>query len=330
MPRSATLSEATLPGAPTSVTGGFEHEAFFYDGASGFLRGTMPFIQAGLDADEAVLVVVGSDKIGELRSVLGADAHRVSFRDMAQVGRNPARIIPVWREFLDQQGGGAPVRGIGEPVWAARRSDELVECQRHEALLNVAFADGSPWRLLCPYDTAALSTGVIGEARRSHPFLTDGGPRQPSVDFLGERWTGGGGEMPPPPGDAECLQFGPATLGPVRRFVAEQARAVLDPDELSDLLLAVSEVAGNSIVHGGGHGSLQMWTSDRGVVCEICDRGWIREPLAGRTRPSVEGDRGRGLWMVNQLCDLVQIRSGPSGTTVRLHIHRRSTERRSA
>jgi anti-sigma regulatory factor (Ser/Thr protein kinase) len=329
MPRPATLSEATLPVAPTSVTGGFEHEAFFYDGAPGFLQGTMPFIQAGLDTDEAVLVVVEADKIGEVRAALGTDARRVSFRDMAQVGRNPARIIPLWREFLDQQGGG-PVRGIGEPVWAARRSEELVECQRHEALLNVAFADGSPWRLLCPYDTASLGTDVIGEARLSHPFLTDGRAREQSVDFLGDGWAGGAGEMPPPPADAECLEFGPGTLGPVRRFVADHARAVLDPDELSDLLLAVSEVAGNSIVHGGGHGSLQMWTSDRGVVCEICDRGWIREPLAGRTRPSVDGDRGRGLWMVNQLCDLVQIRSGPSGTTIRLHVHRRSTERRSA
>jgi anti-sigma regulatory factor (Ser/Thr protein kinase) len=330
MSRSATLSETTLPVAPTSLTGGFEHEAFFYDGVPGFLGGTLPFIQDGLDTAEPVLVVVEPDKISELRSLLGTDARRVSFRDMAQVGRNPARIIPVWREFLDQQGGSGPVRGVGEPVWAARRSEELVECQRHEALLNVAFADGSPWRLLCPYDTASLSTDVIGEARHSHPFLTDGAAREQSVDFMGDGWAGGGGEMAPPPADGKCLEFGPGTLGPVRRFVADHARAVLEPDELSDLLLAVSEVAGNSIVHGGGHGSLQMWTSDRGAVCEICDRGWISEPLAGRLRPSVEGDRGRGLWMVNQLCDLVQIRSGPSGTAIRLHVHRRSTERRSA
>jgi hypothetical protein len=29
---------------------------------------------------------------------------------------------------------------------------------------------------------------------------------------------------------------------------------------------------------------------------------------------------GKGLWVVNQLCDLVQARTGPAGTTTRLHM----------
>lgn len=59
------------------------------------------------------------------------------------------------------------------------------------------------------------------------------------------------------------------------------------------------------------------------VVCDVSDRGWIRQPLAGRARPSVDLESGRGLWMVNQLCDLVQLRSSPAGTVVRLHMLRR-------
>ena len=39
--------------------------------------------------------------------------------------------------------------------------------------------------------------------------------------------------------------------------------------------------------------------------------------------PPIEQYGGRGLWIVNQLCDLVQIRSAPSGTVVRVHVHAR-------
>jgi hypothetical protein len=43
--------------------------------------------------------------------------------------------------------------------------------------------------------------------------------------------------------------------------------------------------------------------------------------MAGRERPTAERDRGRGLWMVNQLCDLVQLRSFPEGAAVRVHLY---------
>ena len=56
---------------------------------------------------------------------------------MAVLGHNPARIIPAWRDFADAHAG--PIRGIGEPIWPGRGADELVECQLHESLLNVAF-----------------------------------------------------------------------------------------------------------------------------------------------------------------------------------------------
>jgi hypothetical protein len=43
------------------------------------------------------------------------------------------------------------------------------------------------------------------------------------------------------------------------------------------------------------------------------------EPLVGRVRPTPDAQSGRGVWIANQLCDLVQIRSGRSGTVVRVH-----------
>jgi anti-sigma regulatory factor (Ser/Thr protein kinase) len=306
--------------------GAFEHEAFLYAGARAFLDGTVPFIQAGLEADEPVLVVVAPEKIAEMQGALGDDAHGVSFADMGLVGRNPARIIPAWRDFLAQNAGRPPARGIGEPVWAGRTTDELAECQRHEALLNVAFASGAPWRLLCPYDTASLGPDVLQEARHSHRFVTRGRALEECDDYQGDDWPGSDDrDLPEPPGHAVELRFGAGPLEPVRRFVVDRVAADLGPVELVDLLQAVTEAAGNSLVHGGGSGTLRLWTTATGVVCEVRDKGWVREPLVGRARPSLERESGRGLWMVNQLCDLVQLRSSPAGTVVRMHMHQRGS-----
>jgi hypothetical protein len=133
-----------------------------------------------------VLVVVSAAKIGLLRSALGADADRVAFADMADVGANPARIIPAWRDFVvandvDRRS----ARGIGEPIWAARTPAELVECQRHETLLNLAFAGVPAWWLLCSYDTTSLTPEVLEEAWLSHPVVSERGVATDSAPYRG-------------------------------------------------------------------------------------------------------------------------------------------------
>jgi hypothetical protein len=65
---------------------------------------------------------------------------------------------------------------------------------------------------------------------------------------------------------------------------------------------------------------LRIWRDDAAVVCEVRDRGRIDELLAGRLRPASVGEGGHGLWMANQLCDLVQLRTRRSGTVVRMHM----------
>ncbi len=104
---------------------------------------------------------------------------------MDAVGTNPARIIPAWRAFVDEHAGKRPFRGIGEPIWAGRSADELVECQRHEALLNLAFAETAGFELLCPYDTEALGPDVIEEAHRSYPFIVESGAHAGSTGYQG-------------------------------------------------------------------------------------------------------------------------------------------------
>ena len=96
----------------------------------------------------------------------------------------------------------------------------------------------------------------------------------------------------------------------------------MSPARTEDLLLAVNEVATNSLRHGAGTGYLRMWEEGDGVICEVRDAGTFDRPLAGRFRPTPEQIGGYGLWVANQLCDLVQVRSFEVGTVVRLHMRR--------
>jgi anti-sigma regulatory factor (Ser/Thr protein kinase) len=308
-----------------SQTSEFRHEALLYAGLAEFVAGTVPFIRAGLEAGEPVLVVESSEKIEMLRVALGGEAGEVLFADMAQVGANPARIIPAWHEFVTRNAAsGRRLRGIGEPIWRGRSSDELVECQRHESLLNVAFGRGEPWWLLCPYDVENLDPAVIDEARRSHEFVTDGGSDRRSDVFRGLEASGAPFDvpLPEPVAIASHLAFGAADLDTLRAVVSRQALTTrLKASRAAELVIAVNEIATNSVRHGGGRGTLRIWHEPSAIVCEIRDSGRFDKPLADRERPSNDLAAPRGLWLANHLCDLVQIRTRPDGTVVRLHMN---------
>ena len=307
--------------APATRRAGFDHEAMMYAGPEGFLAGAVPFIREGLEAGEPMLVAVKADRIAALRGELGADADEVTFADMAVMGRNPGRIIPAWRDFVGRHPGAPLMRGIGEPIWAERSAAELVECQLHESLLNLAFADATGFRLLCPYDVAGLDESVIHAARCSHPVLVTDGDCHASGDYPepAELLAGFEAPLPPPATAAQLLGFQRDALDQVRALVERRARdAGLGTERRSDLLLAVNEAAANSVRHGGGNGILRVWREDGMLVCEIKDRGVVRDPLVGRRRPQPDQSGGWGVWIAHQVCDLVQLRSGPQGTVVRL------------
>jgi anti-sigma regulatory factor (Ser/Thr protein kinase) len=297
-----------------------------YAGWAEFVAGTVPFIRGGLEAGEPVLVVETAAKVDLLRTALGKDAEDVLFADMLEVGSNPARIIPAWHDFVARHGaGGRRLRGIGEPIWKGRSADELAEAQRHESLLNTAFGRGQPWWLLCPYDVENLDPGVIEEARRSHEFVTGHHAGTRNELFRGIDASGAPYDRPlPEPGTSvRRVDFGAPDLGELRNLVHAQARAArLTEPRAAELVAAAHEVATNSVLHGGGSGTMRIWVDSSSVVCEIRDSGRFDNPLADRKRPSNDIGSPRGLWLANQLCDLVQIRTMPEGTIVRLHMSR--------
>lgn len=302
---------------------GFRHVAMLYRGERGFLEGALPFLREGMARGDPALVVVSPRKIALLREALGEDAACVRFEDMTTIGRNPARIIPAWSAFAREAGvEGRTLRGIGEPVCAERSPAELFECHRHEALLNLAFADAARFELVCPYDVSALDPSVVAHAHRTHPLVRDAsGPARRSFAFQGleEASAPVRAPLPPAPPEAQSVPILPAGLTSLRAVVARRGvRARLSPARRDDLVLAVNELATNAIRHGGGAGMLHMWETAAALVCEVSDAGHIDHPLAGRELPR-PGQIGRyGLWLVNQLCDLVEQRTTPDGNVVRV------------
>jgi anti-sigma regulatory factor (Ser/Thr protein kinase) len=303
---------------------GFRHEALFYGDEDDFLAGTVPFVREGLTAGEPVLVALGGAGSRALAGELGGEARDVGFIDMLELGRNPARIIPAWRQFVDDHGGeGQPIRGIGEPIWAGRTEAELAECRHHESLLNRAFADTQAFSLLCPYDAEALDERVLYGARCTHPFLSEVHTSRPSDAYLAPDLAPGPfeGDLSPASEQARELTFTAQELRAVRHFVSDEAAgAGLEDERKKDLVLAVSEVSTNSVLHAGGEGTLRIWRENGSLLCDVSDSGRLEHPLLGRERPTTRQERGRGLWLVNQLCDLVQMRSFPEGNVVRLHM----------
>jgi anti-sigma regulatory factor (Ser/Thr protein kinase) len=300
---------------------GLRHEAFAYADEREFLAGAAAFIHAGVSAGQPILVAVDAAKTAALRTLVDDGHDIVEYADMAALGRNPARVIPLLQGFIDQHNTtSAGLRGICETVWADRRPEELVECRRSELLLNEAFSDAAGFWVLCPYDSSTLERIVIDDAYLTHPFIDGAGESHARGRYQSHQVAALLDEpLPEPPAAAVVVDFSAADLALVRRLATQHAVAAGLGERATDLALAADELATNSVRHSGGEGVLRLWRQDRALVIEVSDQGHLDDRLVGRRRPARSQFGGRGLWLVNQLSDLVQLRSSTSGTTARAH-----------
>ncbi|MEV0586236.1 sensor histidine kinase [Nonomuraea sp. NPDC050310] len=281
------------------------HIAVPYESDEGFLRLVRPRVEQALHDGRHALVITSPRRL----ELLGLPV------DSAPSGewyRHPQRALAALHEYAS----GRRTMVVGEPP---------VEGEgwiRYESVINAALSE-QDCTILCLY--AALPEHVL----LTHPAELAADGLRPSSRYVHPAELVLAGDRTPlaePVGEVRATAFTAPELARLRRVVADYARAAgMERGLISSLVLSVSEVAANSVEHGAGHGTITMWTNGREVVCEICDPGGaLTDPLPGYLPPEPESQRGYGLWISRQLCDLVQIRGGEV-LRIRLHMRLRQS-----
>ena len=306
-----------MPEAATAE--GLRHVVYFYQGVADYRAAVSGFVRAGLARKEPVFVAVPRPGAA-VPDWPGGRSALVTVADMAQLGRNPARLIEALRSFAERHRGRRP-RIVTESVWPGRTAAEMCEAARIDALIDTALT-GLEATLVCPYDAAGLPPAALADATRAHQWRLESDAVVLSPDYSGRDTEPAACRLPltePPPG-AQLVRYR-TDLRPVRAMVtAAGERAGLSAMRATDMTLAVSELAANTLQHTRAGGVAQAWQAAGELVCQINDSGFISDPLAGFLQPQPDQPGGHGLWLVNQICDLVEVRSTQSGTVIRLHM----------
>jgi len=320
-PADVVQAQAAHNGHPRRAVG-FSHAALLYRRDDLGLGRATAMVRRGADAASALHVAVPEETMRLIDESLRWTQQNSRLVDMTELGRNPARIITAGHSFADEHPS-QHIYCIWEPAWPSRSPAELREVARHEALCNVAFG-GKPMSIICLYDATLLADSVIRDAELTHPVVISSGRPHASGSYLGPGRLPPSCDqpLPPPADDAASVEFD-GHLGPVREFSADQGRAAgLDPRRVTDLVIAVSEIAANALGHAGGAGAIRFWCTGDEILCQVEDSGHIADPLAGRRRLPADAAGGHGLWLVNRVCDLVERRTSQAGTITRLHMRR--------
>lgn len=304
---------------------GFVHTAAFYHSEQEYLHLVATFLAEGLSNGESAWVALPTHKIGPVRDALtaaitGAAAADVTWADITELGRNPARLLAAELAFVERQGH-RRVRLLAEPVWPGRSTVEYPGCILHEALSNIAF-DGCDVLGLCPYDASRLADGVLADARVAHPFLGHGGVQRRSPEYSIHAALDRGNEpLATSPVAVTYTVYEPADLSGARQHSSRYGRLLgMSADRIADLQLIVTELATNGLQHGGGTSRLALWEEDGHLICEARDTGFMADPLAGCRPPAKDKPSASGLFVVNALADLVRIHTTPTGTTIQAYL----------
>jgi anti-sigma regulatory factor (Ser/Thr protein kinase) len=302
----------------TGESAGYRHDALTYAGEDDFVRFATTFLAAGAEDSEPGILISSPPRLLAVRTSLedlglGAAGDKIRYVDTSDEARNPAVALSVLQNFVEQ-GEGRRVRGIGDLIQPGQPPAVASEAQLHELLLNTPVTDDWNMWLACPYDRELLVAEEFAEqVVACHPAK-----RTDMSNLVAEKF---GSELPRRPDDSETFPVEVSELGSLRAIVRTAATmSGLTDDRADEFVYAVNEVISNSFRHGDGKAEVALWAEGDSLVCEVQDGGHILDPLTGRIPPSLTRASGRGLWMVNHLCDVVQVRSPESGTYVRMFI----------
>jgi hypothetical protein len=310
--------------------GAFQHWVCIYDDDQQFLRTAVPFLTEGLDLGEPVLAVTTPANLELLGAALPDRSGDVDYADSAFFGRRPPQRVAAFYRYWKARGAardgsqpGRRVRILAEPVWAGRSSREVTAWTRMEAALNVTLAPTSI-TMICLYDARTLDQDIVSSALRTHPVQVVGAQPSPSVHYADPAAFArscDSGPLADPPADAAAFEFD-GDLRRLRRFIADRAAAHgVTGDRADMLVLAVSEVGAYLKSRWPASATVRAWEQPGAVVCDFRQPGAsIGDPFIGlRPAELVPGD-GDGLWLTNQICDWMEIRSGADGCTIQLQV----------
>jgi anti-sigma regulatory factor (Ser/Thr protein kinase) len=298
----------------------YDHSALLYHSEREYVDALVQFISEGLDLLQPVMVAVPGEKLAALRGALGDAATDVTMADITEIGRNPGRILAEELAFVDRHPG-QHVRIVAEPAWAGRTDSEYLACMQHEALVSLAFV-GVGMTGLCPYDASRLDASVLANVRLTHPQIWLGGSRTHCLEYAVDAALDQCNQpLASSPAAVTCTVEEPADLAGARKCGQRYGQLLgMSAARIADLLLIVTELATNSLVHAGGACRLAFWYHEGHVVCEARDMGCWADPLAGRRPPVAGGSGSYGLFVVNAVADLLRTHTTAAGSTIQAYL----------
>lgn len=312
-----------------------QHAVGLHASATHLLGQLVTLTREAMERDEPVALALAPRTEQALReSVDGGDALR-SLGAPGDVDGASGQTVALMRarELRTLAAAGGPVTVLTEHLAVLDGPDGGFWTEL-DAAANVALSD-LPVRLTCFYPDMPLHLAVLDGARRNHPLLLVDGELQHNPEYRAPRDVLTAHPTAPPMllGAPDLrLPFHAWQLHEVRRAVRGLAGAAgFTEERISDVVLAVNEVATNAVEHGSrGQNTtdpvhdgvrpaeLHVWVEPAGLVCEVHDGGRLADPLPGLHPPHPSDPRGRGLWIARQICDLLHVWSDGVGTHVRV------------
>ena len=281
-------------------------------------------LSGGVERGEAVIAVASKRNLGALQAELGSQGRYVDLFDNADWYDSQARTLHRYLRYWNERNetGLKPLRILGEPIKPAHCEEDVRRWTAFENGINDLIRS-MPVRMLCAYDLS-IQANTEHNVEVSHPHMAHGESTRASSryvephSFSAQRASL---PLPVPHSGVSFVPFSGATLCALREALAGfAARAALDRTTKIDLFVAIGEAVANAVRHGGGEGMLRIWRDEREIVADVISyEGRFENVMHGYVPPPQFAESGRGLWVVRQICEWVEIRPRSSGSIVRMH-----------